>query len=189
MNRFRIEETPEDCARSHCDKHSNKMIVEEAQMLSTAHRLLDGTVEMRPSKSGKRIVKYHKLPDLRELTLYRPVHAGHPCTKWAMETSANYMWAFDLFRALCKEYTYRYGKVHMSETKLIHALSQLPHNIPKGPLTDMPLAMGSNPECINPDDVIGSYRHYYATKKERFNMVWTNRDEPTWWSEYAQMVG
>jgi len=188
MNRFKIEDTPEDCAKSHCDKHSNKMIVEEAQMLSTVHRLLDGTIEMRPSKSGKRIVKYHALPDDREDLLYRPVHAGHPCTKWAMETSENYRWAYRLFVALCKEYTHRYGKIHMSETKLLVPLNSLPTNIPDGPLTDMPLAMGSNPECINYDDIIGSYRHYYATKKNRFSMTWTNRDEPKWWSEYVELV-
>ena len=188
MNRFQLEETPEDCAKSHCDKHIIKMPVEEAQMLSTVHRLLDGVVEMRPSKSGKRIVKYHRLDDDRELVLYRPVHAGHPCTKWAMETSANYQWAYELFVALCKEYTHRYGRTHLSETKLTDLLSRHPYNIPKGPLTEMPLAMGSNPECINYDDIIGSYRHYYATKKNRFSMVWTNRDEPTWWSKYIEMV-
>ena len=27
----------------HCDKHVYKMIIEYAQMLSTAHRMLDGT--------------------------------------------------------------------------------------------------------------------------------------------------
>jgi len=187
MNRFKIEETPEECAKSHCDKHCPKMIVEEAQMLSTVHRLLDGVVEMRPSKSGKRMVKYHRLDDDREDVLYRPVHAGHPCTKWAMESTANYQWAYDLFVALCKEYTHRYGKVHLSETKLMMPLLQLPYNLPKGPLTEMPLAMGSNPECIDYDDIIGSYRRYYATKKDRFKMVWANRDEPKWWNEYVQV--
>ena len=190
MNRFYIEQDPVAIAKSHCDKHICKMPVEEAQMLCTAHRLLDGTVEMRPSKSGKRMIKYWKLDDvISEAVLYKAVHMGHPCTKWTMESDSNYRFAYQLFMALCREYQYRYGKVHMCEKKLWIALRTPPKNIPKGPMTDMPLAMGSNPECMNPDDVLGSYRHYYATKKDRFKMVWTNRDEPTWWSEYVALVG
>jgi hypothetical protein len=189
MNRFFIEDDPAPCAVSHCDKHVVKMIVEEGQMLSTAHRLLDGTLIRRPSKSGKTMAKYWFLDDtISESVFYRAVHMGHPCTKWAMETDSNYRWAYQLFMELCREYQHRYGKVHMTEKKLWIALRKPPKNIPTGPLTPMPLAMGSNPECINHDDVLGSYRHYYATKKDRFNMVWTNRDEPKWWNEYVAMV-
>lgn len=189
MNRFVLEETPKQCAIAHCDKHIVKMPVEEAQMLCTAHRILDGTIRKQPSKSGKTMVNHYVLPDDREFTLYKAVHRGHPCTKWVMESSENYRWAYSMFMELCKEYTYRYGKTHKCEKDLWVPLQRLPTNIPEGPLTEMPLAMGSNPECINYSDIIGSYRHYYATKKERFKMVWTNRDEPTWWSEYVQMVG
>ncbi len=189
MNRFAIEETPRQCAISHCDKHIVKMPLEEAQMLCTAHRVLDGTPEKRPSKSGKTMVNYHRLDDQRDSILYNAVHQSHPCTKWVMESSENYRWAYSLFMELCREYTHRYGKVHMCEQKLWMALGNLPKNIPEGPMTPMPLAMGSNPECINHDDVMGSYRHYYATKKERFKMVWTNRTQPTWWNEYAELVG
>ena len=181
MNRFRIEETPMGCAQSHCDKHVNKMVIEEAQMLSTVHRLLDGTEEKRPSKSGKRMVRYWRLPDDRESTLYKPVHMGHPCTVWATQTRGNYQWAYSLFYALCKEFTHRYGKTHMTEEKLLIPLSKIPDHIDSSAeVTPMPLAMGSNPECMDPDDVIGSYRKYYITKKDRFKMAWTNRRTPRW---------
>jgi len=190
MNRFILEDTPYQCAIAHCDKHVVKMPVEEAQMLCTAHRMIDGTLEMRPSKSGKRMVKYWRLDDeVKESVLYRPVHMGHPCTVWIMQTKANYDWAYSLFVALCKEYQHRYGKVHMCEQKLLTMLSEAPQNIPDGPLTASPLAMGSNPECMDESDVIGSYRHYYATKKDRFKMTWSKREEPEWWTEYVQMVG
>ena len=33
-------------------EHNGKMIIESAQMLSTVHRMLDGKMERRPSKSG-----------------------------------------------------------------------------------------------------------------------------------------
>ncbi len=116
MNRFYIEETPQQIAESHCDKHIVKMPVEEAQMLCTVHRLLDGIEERRPSKSGKTMVRYWKMDDvISESVLYKAVHMGHPCTKWAMETDSNYRFAYQLFMSLCREYQYRYGKVHLCE--------------------------------------------------------------------------
>ena len=57
MNVFVLSECPIESAEMMCDKHIPKMIVEAAQMLSTAHRMLDGYMEKRPSKSGKRMVK------------------------------------------------------------------------------------------------------------------------------------
>ena len=42
MNIFFIDRDPVLAARYHCDKHVPKMIVEYAQLMSTAHRLLDG---------------------------------------------------------------------------------------------------------------------------------------------------
>ena len=59
MNIFVLDKDPHIAAQMHCDKHVPKMIVESAQMLSTAHRLLDGEEYMAPSKSGKRMVKHY----------------------------------------------------------------------------------------------------------------------------------
>ena len=42
---------PIKAAQLQCDKHIVKMIVESAQMLCTAHRMLDGTFEKRLSNS------------------------------------------------------------------------------------------------------------------------------------------
>ena len=42
MNIFFLDKDPRECARQHCDKHVVKMVIETAQLLSTAHRLLDG---------------------------------------------------------------------------------------------------------------------------------------------------
>jgi len=43
MNIFYVHKNPIVAAKMLIDKHVVKMIVESAQMLSTAHRLLDGT--------------------------------------------------------------------------------------------------------------------------------------------------
>ena len=44
MNIFYLSSCPQEAAESHNDKHCVKMILEYAQMLSTAHRELDGDV-------------------------------------------------------------------------------------------------------------------------------------------------
>lgn len=180
MNIFILDNSPVQAARLQCDKHVVKMIVESAQMLSTAHRMLDGTITKIPSKSGKRMVNAWTLPDYREDTMYKAVHTGHPCTVWTMESIENYKWHYDHFVALCDEYTYRYGKVHATAEKLMYVLHQPPNNIPKKPQTPFKLAMGIAEECINEADPIGSYRAFYQTKQDRFSMVWTKRPVPTW---------
>ena len=42
MNIFYLSHDVDECARFHVDKHVVKMILESAQLLSTAHRVLDG---------------------------------------------------------------------------------------------------------------------------------------------------
>jgi hypothetical protein len=186
MNIFIIDKNPVKAAQLQCDKHVNKMVLESAQMLSTAHRVLDGVVSLRPSKSGKRNVKYWTLHDDRENVLYRPVHVNHPCTVWTMINSSNYQWHYEHFVALCDEYTYRYGKQHRSDMLLRSILKNLPKNIPRGLLTPQPLAMNSNPECIDRNDIVGSYRKFYQTKQHRFKMVWSKRPAPEWFT-YANL--
>jgi hypothetical protein len=181
MNLFILDKSPVKAARMQCDKHVVKMIVESAQMMSTAHRILDGVETKRPSKSGKRMVKYWELPDAKENVLYKAVHFNHPCTVWTMECIHNYRWHYNHFFALCKEYEYRYEKRHATFDKLELALKIPPKNIPDiGRMTPFKLAMKSNPECMFPDDPIKSYKMYYKTKKENFKMVWTKRETPAW---------
>lgn len=185
MNIFVLSENPVEAARMHCDKHIVKMIVESGQMLSTVHRLCDGVLKIRPSKSGKSNVKYWEHPNLTfENTLYKVVHANHPCTIWTRESLANYQWHYQLFKALSEEYTYRYGKVHATWTKLKDILQNSPRYIADIGSTPFKLAMGAQPQCINTNDPIGSYRKFYMTKQNRFKMEWTKRETP-YWFEYA----
>jgi len=181
MNLFILSECPIEAAQQQCDKHVNKMVVESAQMLSTAHRMLDGYVEKRPSKSGKRISNYWIHPDQNlESVLYKAVHHHHPCTVWTMQTSDNYKWHYVHFVALSKEFEYRYEKKHSSFLLLKDILKNLPQNIPEGPQTDWPLAMGSNPECMFEGQAVRSYRAFYQTKQKRFKMDWKKRSIPYW---------
>lgn len=183
MNIFILNSDPIIAAQEQCDKHVVKMIVESGQMLSTAHRMLDGIVERRPSKSGKTTVNYYKLPDEREDIMYKAVHFNHPCSIWSRESTENYKWHYRHFIALCDEYTYRYGKVHSTDTKLRKPLRYPPDALINmfSELTPFRLAMQSNPECMF-EDAVKSYRAFYHTKQERFKMDWSKRPIPEWFN-------
>ena len=184
MNIFVLDTDPVKAAQQQCDKHVVKMIVESAQMLSTAHRILDGDIYTGPSKSGLRTVNKWKHPDSHlDSKLYQAVHTKHPCTIWTMQSACNYEWHYQHFIALCKEYSYRYIKMHETESKLGHVLKQHPKNISNRGLTPFALAMKSNPECMF-DDPVKSYRAFYKTKLARFSMKWTCRETPEWF--YAE---
>lgn len=189
MNIFVLHTDPVIAAQMQCDKHVPKMIVESAQMLSTAHRMLDGVMTKRPSKSGKRMVPYYELDDYEaELVYMKAVHFHHPCTKWTMESAANYEWHWHHLYALCKEYTYRYAteKEPHKDTKVererLWALKSLPKNIPNIPMTDFKLAMNHYPMCKDPDPVV-AYRNYYHAAKP-FAKWQKGRPAPDWWEGY-----
>lgn len=159
MNIFVLSYRPRDAARDHCDKHVVKMILETAQLLSTAHRELDDVPKDSP--------------------LYKSTHKNHPCAKWVRECSANYFWAYSLFDHLNREYTARYGKTHMSWVKLGQALSFSPRNIPVAAnTTQFPLAMPI--QYIHPGSEVLSYRNYYMGAK-RDIAVWKDpKTKPGW---------
>lgn len=183
MNIFILDESPILAAQLQCNKHVVKMPLESAQMLSTAHRMLDGTQKVCSSKSGKRMIKQYSHPDFDEL-LYKAVHQNHPCTLWTMENSENYRWHYEHFIALCDEYTARYGKIHKSFKKLKDILKNPPKNIKfSNQQTQFPLAMKSNPECIFPSDPVKSYRLFYQTKQNRFKMIWPEGRMPEWFNK------
>ena len=178
MNRFILSEDPGIAALMHCDKHVVKMILEEAQMLCTAHRVLDGTmvIEERITNGKVRKIKHwaHPNPDMDKV-LYRATHINHPCAIWSRVCRDNYLWGYELLESLCEEYTHRYGKKHATEGKLLKALSNAPHNIQYGlNMTEFPQAMPD--DCKRPNAVEG-YRQYYIEHKARF-AKWTNRTTP-----------
>ena len=69
MNIFVLDTNPKICAQYHVDKHVVKMILELAQILSTAHRVLDG-IESISIQNGRKL-KSWELPDSREDILYK----------------------------------------------------------------------------------------------------------------------
>jgi len=175
MNIFYLHNDPKICAEMHVDKHCVKMILEYAQLLSTAHRYLDGILSVGLSKSGRKQQRY-VLSDDREHILYSATHINHPSAVWVRQSDANYVWLYRMFGALMDEYSYRYGKTHACE-KLVDALSYRPKNIPKGEFTEPTPAMPDHYKVAG--DSIQSYKNYYLGDKTRM-FSWKKRETPSW---------
>ena len=156
MNIFYLHNDPVKCAEMHCDKHVVKMIVEYAQLMSTAHRLLDNNDQV-----------------------YKPTHPKHPSTIWTRASKANYDWLFQLWTMLLDEYTHRYGKRHACE-KMYSVLFNAPANIEAGPFTEPTPAMPDEYKVAG--NSIMSYRGYYIGAKKAL-LTWKGRQIPNWISQ------
>lgn len=138
MNIFVLDNNIKLCAKYHCDKHVNKMLLEMCQMLCSAH------YEWQTNN----------IP-------YRKAYFNHPCTKWIRTSNENYYWGLELGFELSNEYTYRYGKIH----KCLNILNWCKNNNPKAisnERTPWALAMPDQYKCNN---AITSYRNYYVGEK------------------------
>ena len=158
MNIFYLDNNPKICAKYHNDKHCVKMILEYAQLLSTAHRELDLFVNE---------------------SLYKSAFKNHPSAKWVRENVNNYLWLYKLWTNLCDEYTHRYGKKHLTDIKLRELLKKTPHNIPNTEFTQPPMAM---PDDVKHTDSIIAYRKYYKIYKKHL-AKWTKREIPIFYNE------
>ena len=183
MNIFVLDKNPTIAAQMMCDRHIPKMIVESAQMLSTAHRLLDGKPEKRPSKSGKTIQTYYTFDDERDNLYYLAVHKYHPCTTWTAESKSNYQWHYEHFNAMADEYEYRRDKQHNTWKLLGNLLKKPPININDIGLTEFAQAMSHYPMCKVKGNAVKAYRNYYHAAKPFAKWQW-KRPAPNWWEGY-----
>jgi hypothetical protein len=176
MNIFYLSESPQQCAEWMVDRHVVKMILESAQLLSTAHRILDGTELQGKSKTGRKARRWI-LGDSREPVLYSATHINHPSAVWARTSIENYNWLVDHFYALMNEYNYRYNKTHKCFGEISYLLQSPPKNLTEYDETKMPSCMDE--KFIISDDPIVNYRNYYKNGKSHL-FKWTNREKPEW---------
>jgi len=174
VNIFYVDPDPKVAAQSLVDKHCVKMILESAQLLSTAHRVLDG--EQYVDASSGRKIKRWKLHDNRESVMYSATHVNHPSAIWCRTSIENYLWLVEHFFGLLDEYTYRYGKRHKC-FDMGYYLQSPPKNLKAYDWTPMPSAMA--PEYIVGDDPLENYRNYYKVGKARMHN-WKKRSPPEW---------
>lgn len=176
MNIFAVDPDPFVAAQCLVDKHCIKMILETAQLLSTAHRLLDGEEYVGQSASGRKARRW-RLPDDRETILYSATHISHPSAIWCRQSNNNYNWLYCHFVGLLNEYTYRYGKTHKcAEPAFRQMLQTLPANIPVSHFTPVTPAM---PDEYKVPCSVQSYRNYYKQGKTHLH-AWTKRQAPDW---------
>lgn len=176
MNIFYIDKDPVIAAQWMVDKHVVKMILESAQLLSTAHRIIDGVETQGKSATGRNVKRW-LLSDAREPVLYSATHINHPSAVWCRKSVENYNWLADHMFALLNEYTHRYNKHHKVEGDLSYMLQSPPHNLKEYDMTVMPSAMAD--EYKVSDDPLVNYRNYYKVGKARMHK-WTNRQPPEW---------
>ena len=182
MNVFYLHEDPKICAEMHLDKHCVKMLVEYAQLMCTAHRVLDGTPweQLIVTKHGRgRKIKRWNHPT-RDYYLYKATMVNHPTNVWLRQSKENYEWLYKMWLCLHKEYQNRYGKYqyHKSVAKLKSILKNPPANIPDVPFTEPAQAM---PDDVKNDCTVTAYRDYYIKYKKGF-AEWKTTT-PTWFTE------
>lgn len=153
MNIYYNDTCPFKAAVSLCDKHNNKMLVEAAQLLSTAHAELDGA---SPA--------------------YRPTHRNHPCAVWVRASADHYAWLWCHMIGLGEEYTRRYGRVHKTIADHAETLAVEPLNIPEAGFTPPPQCM---PEEYRGADTVQAYRRYYSVGK-RGILTYRHSKAPDW---------
>ena len=184
MNIFYLDQDPVQAAQWMVDKHVVKMILESAQLLSTAHRVLDGEeIQLQVDllqedgsfKTKKK--KWWALNDAREEVIYSATHINHPSAIWCRSSIENYDWLVDHFFALMQEYTYRYEKTHKCFGELSYMLQSPPKNLQEYNMTTCPSAMDKSYVISN--DPVTNYRNYYKMGKTHLHK-WTKREAPSW---------
>jgi hypothetical protein len=186
LNIFYLHEDPTTCAQQHNDSHSSKMCVEYAQLLSTAHRICDGTMWIGQTATGRNVKRWYLEDPYMNREVYLACHVSHPSALWVRESLANYMWLYKLWIQLGLEYTHRYGRKHESVRKLEDILRYPPMAIDTTKKFTQPTpAMKQYPQCIVEGDSIASYRNYYLEAKQALSK-WTKRGEPDWWKEQTR---
>jgi len=135
VNIFASDPDPAVSARFLDDKRVIKMVLESAQLLSTA------------------------MNECGAVGPYRTTHKNHPCSIWCRQSRTNYEWLLNHLRELCAEYARRYGKTHKCEG-LIDTLTAGALAMPDIEATPIPNCTIYKQE----PDVYKAYREYLKYK-------------------------
>jgi hypothetical protein len=173
------------------------MIVEYAQLLSSAKRLIDGKLEdvyvsVRKSivdqyGNKKTVLKLKKkkwytldsdvfavrfgLKILLDKDVYAITHQNHPSAVWVRESDEHYIWLHTLMSELCSLYNNNSGgKTHKTSEKL-GVLSELPSGIQSNGFCEPPQCM---PDEYQQDSTTEAYMDYLTAKY----VEWETRDKP-----------
>tara|TARA_R110000744_G_scaffold324754_2_gene430566 strand:+ start:287 stop:910 length:624 start_codon:yes stop_codon:yes gene_type:complete len=179
MNIFALSKCPTESAEQMLDKHVVKMPTESCQMLHTNSLYFLFWECHGREPSLKELKAFHA--ESHYSYLMKPAMLNHPSTIWARQNKANYMWLYNHALALCKEYTFRYGKIHGTEKRVLDSFT---FSYDEGDLTPVTIAMAAHyrlPKNKHTwEYVVDCYKHYYLEGKWEF-ASWKKRDVPKWW--------
>ena len=163
MNIFFLHKDPQWAANALCDKHVPKMLLESAQMLSTAVRRYEEDTDTTPLAEP----------------IYKSAYPNHPMTKWVGETKGNFTWALENAVFISQEYCKRFNKLHKSSA-VINTIydNNYIDDIPDGFFKEPPQCM---PDEYKDKDYITAYRKYYQGAKAYFAKWERGVAAPEWW--------
>jgi hypothetical protein len=151
MNIFVLDTDIKKCAEYTCDKHVVKMILESAQMLSTACRVSG-------IDAG-----------------YKSTHKNRPCSIWVRNSLDNWKWLRSLVIELNREWKKRFK--HTRNHKSYDVVMSLP-TPPFKSIGLTPFAQVM-PDKYKHKDAIKAYRDYYMGEKRKI-AKWRN-GKPYWY--------
>lgn len=161
MQIFASDKCPMMSAMFLDDKRRIKMILESAQLMSTAMHVHG--IEGAP---------------------YKITHKNHPCAIWARKTKENYTWLFNHFVALCLEYKMAYKRQHKCE-EYLKVFKNAYKYIPKGKLTPFPNCTPFK----HITDIHHAYKvclmHKWA--KDKRKPTWKTAGKPDWYNSIYYM--
>lgn len=164
MNIFILDRNPVIAAESQCDRHVVKMVLESAQLLSSA---------FPPEVPRPKNVEEEPGP-------YRITHENHPCSAWTRQCQGNFDWLVEHGLALAHEYEHRYERKHASRVVIEWCDSNWRKaGLPPGAKTEFVQAM---PAKYKHSDPVAAYRGYYLGEKAYFAAWNHGRTPPAWWS-------
>ena len=156
MNIFVTDPNPRIAAKNLDDKRVIKMVLETAQILSTAVTINGGR------------------------GIYKPTHKFHPCVQWAAKNHRNWMWLFNHFICLHNEFIELTGKKHKSFITLIQEglVVEASRVIPKSDSTTPFVNCAANKSLgISYTDQRDVYIAYQLYLNDRWE---TDKRKPTW---------
>ena len=148
MNIFVTDPNPFTSAQCLPDKHIVKMPLETCQMLAI----------VASDKWGHGFGTLPKL-DGTPYKTEKGAFRNHPCTVWAQ---SNYTWLIMHGLALCKEYTYRYGKKHSCYSTITHCTHIFPLQVSEP--TTFTRAMPDEYKYDDTIDNFTAYKRYISSK-------------------------
>lgn len=180
MNIFIFDLDHTASARSYCDKHIVKQILEHTQMMACAVRVLELPDAIIPvNQKGKP---------------YGWGYRNHPCARWMSESKDHLWWSVQLTLAMCHEFTRRFHKTHSCEANiaLIHNYLErngsyslpesyvlaikdewMPHLVAAG------IVSSPTDKRVDPNTAVAAYR-FYMNHFKRHLAEWKYSSAPDW---------